>query len=264
MSSKDAPKTRPHFPPVTIQGSLDEPWFNIANGEALEGWVRDDRIAYNQTNRQTEKALFFRRVFDYVTDNRVSGDYYEFGCHRCRTFRMALTEARRHLLDKMRFFAFDSFDGLPEPTNETSVEIWKKNALTTSEEAFMQMVRDHGIYTDNVTTVKGFYDASLTKQLQREFLDSGRKAALVNIDCDLYESAVPVFAFIEPLLQEGTAIYIDDLFAGHRGNPHKGVPRAFLEWQKKTRWKVQRHLDVGWWGRSYVVYLEKTEVEGVL
>jgi len=257
-------RTKPHFPPVAIEGALSEPWIALADGRALAEWSREDEIAYNQTNRQGEKALFFRRAFDYVTDNRVKGDYYEFGCHRCRTFRMALTEARRHNLSAMKFRAFDSFEGLPDPATETSVEIWKRHALATSQETFMKMVREHGIYADSVQAIKGFYADSLTPKLQKALLDQGRKIALANIDCDLYESAAPVFDFIDPLLQEGASIYIDDLFAGYRGNPSKGVARAFLEWQRRTRWKVQRHLDVGWWGRSYIVYLEKENVDGVL
>jgi hypothetical protein len=254
----------PHFPPVSIEGQLAEPWVVLPTGDDLQAWGRDEEIAYNQTNRQTEKALFFRRTFDFLTDNRVQGDYFEFGCHRCRTFRMALTEARRHNLDSMNFHAFDSFEGLPEPTNETSVEIWQRGALTTSEQTFMDHIRKHGIYVDRVRTIKGFYAESLTPALRRQYVDSARKAALVNIDCDLYESAVPVFEFIDPLMQEGTVIYVDDLFAGHKGNPHKGVARAFLEWQKRTRWKVLRHLDIGWWGRSYIVYLDKNGVDGTL
>ena len=75
---------------------------------------------------------------------------------------------------------------------------------------------------------------------------------------------MPVFEFIEPLLQEGTILYVDDLFAGHKGNPHKGVARAFLEWQKRSRWKVARHLDVGWWGRSYFVYSGQQALDGEL
>ena len=51
---------------------------------------------------------------------------------------------------------------------------------------------------------------------------SARKIALVNIDCDLYEFAVPVFDFIDPLLQEGAVIYVDDLFAGYKGHPAQG------------------------------------------
>ena len=42
------------------------------------------------------------------------------------------------------------------------------------------------------------------------------------------------------------------------------VARAFLEWQQRTRWKIVRHLDIGWWGRSYIVYLDKEAVVGVL
>ena len=253
-----------HFPPVAVEPKLDEPWVVLANGRELADWKRDDEIAYNQNNRQTEKALFYRRTFDFLTDNRVHGDYHEFGCHRCRTFRMALTEARRHNLATMHFHAFDSFEGLPDPTSDTSVEIWKRGALTTSVDTFMGHIKEHAIYVDNVHTIKGFYSDSLTPALRRTYLDSGRKIALVNIDCDLYESAVPVFEFIDPLLQEGTVIYIDDLFAGYKGSPAKGVAKAFLEWQRKTRWKVARHLDIGWWGRSYVVYLEKEKVDGVL
>ena len=117
------------------------------------------------------------------------------------------------------------------------------------------MVHEHGIYVDRVKTVKGFYAQSLTGPLRDKFLDTENKIAVVVIDCDLYESAVPVFEFIEPLLQEGSEVYIDDLFAGHKGAPTKGVARAFLEFQRKSRWKFVRHLNVGWWGRSYITYL---------
>ena len=256
--------TKPHFPPVAIEGKLGEPWVTLADGSALADWDREDEIAYNQTNRQSEKLLFFRRAFDFLTDGRVKGDYHEYGCHGGRTFRMALTEARRHNLADMQFHAFDSFEGLPTPTSDTSVELWTRNALATSEATFIELVRAHGIYFDRVKIVKGFYLDSLTAERQAAYVDSGRKLALVNIDCDLYESAVPVFKFIDPLLQEGTVIYIDDLFAGYRGNPGKGVARAFLEWQKQTSWKVQRHLEIGWWGRSYVVFPGSQPVEGVL
>lgn len=254
----------PHGSAAEIARKSGEPWVLLADGAALRKWGREDEIVYNQGNRQTEKALFFRRTFDFLTENRVHGDYLEFGCHRCRTFRMALTEARRHNLETMQFHAFDSFEGLPDPTSDTSVEIWKRGALTTSEEAFMDLVRAHGLYVDRVRTIKGFYSESLTPALQRKYVDSARKAAAVTVDCDLYESAVPVFEFFDPLLQEGTVIYMDDLFSGYKGNPHKGVTRAFLEWQKRSRWQLVRHLDVGWWGRSYIVYLSKESAGGVL
>jgi hypothetical protein len=235
-----------------IQRLDGEPWVKLANGEDLANWSKDDEIRYNQGNRQSEKYLFYRRTFDFLHENEIKGDYHEYGCHRCRTFRMALTEARRHNLDAMKFWAFDSFEGLPDPTTETSVSKWTRGALTTSEEHFKDIVKEHGIYVDHVHTVRGFYDQSLTPELQKRFVESEAKAALINVDCDLYESALPVFDFIEPLLQDGTVIYMDDLFVGNKGNPGRGVARAFLEFQGRSKFRLARHLDIGWWGRSYV------------
>jgi len=251
-------------PSVAINGKVGEPWVDLDDGRALANWGRDEEIAYNQMNRQTEKSRFFRKTFDFLTDNRVKGDYLEFGCHRCRTFRMALTEARKHNLQGMKFWAFDSFEGLPDLEHESSVEIWKKGALATAVEDFMRMVSEHGIYTDRVHTVKGYYSVSLTADLHKSFVDQGRKAALVTVDCDLYESAVPVLKFIDDFLQEGTIIYMDDLFAGFKGSPMKGIARAFLEYQQKTKWRFIRHLDIGWWGRSYLAYEAKEPIVGVL
>ena len=246
-----------------VQRLDQEPWVRLAGGGELARWKKQDEIRYNQGNRQAEKYLFFRRVFDFLTENEIRGDYHEYGCHRARTFRMALTEARRHGLNDMRFWAFDSFQGLPTPTTETSVSKWTQGALTTAEAAFKELVHKHGVYVDKVSTIKGFYSDSLTEQLQRRFRDKERKIALVTVDCDLYESAVPVFKFIDPLLQEGAVIYMDDLFVGNKGNPNRGVARAFLEYQKRSRWKFIRYLDVGWWGRTYIAR-DGGDVDGVI
>jgi hypothetical protein len=236
----------------SITGIDGEPWVRLADGAELASWTKEDEIGYNQRNRQVEKYQFFRRVFDFLKENEIRGDYHEYGCHRCRTFRMALTEARRHNLDEMRFWAFDSFEGLPDPTTETSVSKWTRGTLSTSESQFMGLVNAHGIYTDRVQTVKGFYGDSLTTGLQQRFVDGEARIALVNVDCDLYESAVPVFEFVEALLQDGSVIYMDDLFVGNKGNPSRGVARAFLEFQARSRFRFIRHLDIGWWGRSYI------------
>jgi hypothetical protein len=88
--------------------------------------------------------------------------------------------------------------------------------------------------------------------LQRRFVSDERRIASATVDCDLYESAVPVFNFIEPLLQPGSVLYIDDLFVGNRGDPSRGLARAFVEFRARSRWRFVRHLDIGWWGRSYI------------
>ncbi len=74
---------------------------------------------------------------------------------------------------------------------------------------------------------------------------------LVNIDCDLYESAVYVLDFIEPLLQEGSVLYFDD-WNMYRANPNKGGKKAFREFREKTSWKFEKFLTVGWFGKSFI------------
>jgi hypothetical protein len=263
-SNRPALRRSPELEDDLITRLHDEPWVKLADGRELARWAKQDEIRYNQGNRQVEKYLFFRRAFDFLTENEIRGDYHEYGCHSCRTFRMALTEARRHGLDEMKFWAFDSFEGLPTPFTETSVSKWTQGALRTSEATFRDLVRRHGIYVDKVGTLKGYYSDSLTPELQHRFVEKEKKIALVTVDCDLYESAVPVFQFIDPLLQDGSVIYIDDLFVGNKGNPNRGVARAFLEFQKCSKWRVRRHFDVSWWGRAYIVSSGGSDIDGVI
>lgn len=142
----------------------------------------------------------------YLRGSGVTGDYHEYGVCGANTFRIVLSEARMHGFDAMQFVAFDSFEGLPEVDSEVTLEEWKEGAMAMSEEKFWKKIRKHGVTVDRVRTVKGFFKDSLTDELQREFVDAGVKLAIANIDCDLKESSIPVFEFIEPLLQVGTLI----------------------------------------------------------
>ena len=234
-----------------------EPWFNerLTSITGQKNWCKQDEIIYNQTNRHIAKHNFFYQAFEFISENSIFGNYHEFGCHRCRTFRMALLESSRHFLEnKMRFFAYDSFKGLPKVEQDHEFgSRWNEGALTTSKDEFKRLILESGFKLDNVKLIEGFYDTSLSS-LNKEEIYSGEKASLINIDCDLYESAVPVFHHIEPLIQEGTILYIDDYFSGYKGNPQKGVSRALKEWEKSTKWKLENYRDVGYAGRSYILY----------
>src|SRR5690348_15435251 len=97
------PSPRNHHESASKE-KFSEPWVDLPDGQAFSSWTRDDEISFNQRNRQVEKHRFFVNIYDFIKDNRVIGDYYEFGSHRVRTFRMSLSEAKRHLLDNMRFY----------------------------------------------------------------------------------------------------------------------------------------------------------------
>lgn len=242
-----------------IERMMGEPWVRLATGKDLKGWTREDEVAYNQSIWQAHKLAAYVQMFHFVNANGIEGDYYEFGCHRGRTFRMALTEARRHHMKSMKFLAFDSFQGLPEIENDLGVtrdRNYTPGALSTSEETFLKMIREHGIYTQNCRTYKGFYKASLTNELQASLLKEGSRVSIVNIDCDLYESTVPVLKFIDPLLQEGSVLYIDDYFASYKGSPKKGPAGAFGEYCESSRFRFIQYQQVGWQGRSFIAYVD--------
>ena len=233
-----------------------EPWCSLRTGQDLKSWSKNEEIAWNQVHRQTEKYKFYIKAFDLLTENNIVGDYYEFGCHRVRTFRMALTEARHHNLTNMNFFAFDSFAGLPQNTGDHGLgDKWNVNQLVTTEEEFIKLVNNHGVFADKVITFPGFYKDSLTDNLVKEMSAKKSKVFMACVDCDLYESAVPVFQFLEHFLQEGAILYLDDYWSGYKGNPTKGVSKAFREFEKETKWKFEEYLPVGAAGKAFMTYI---------
>ena len=234
-----------------IKNINQEPWVSIFDEEEIKNWSKNDEITFNQKNRQLEKYKMFVKVFDFLNANSIDGDYFEFGCHRCRTFRMVLSLSKLHF-NNMNFFAFDSFEGLPELQNEVSVSHWKKNALKTSENEFLKLIQNSGFPTKSVRTIKGFYNDSLSEKLKNNLLKENIKCKLVNIDCDLYESAVPVFKFMDDFLVEGSIIYLDDYFVGNKGNINFGIPKAFHEYRKYSKWSFIEHMQVSWWGKTFI------------
>ena len=59
------------------------------------------------------------------------------------------------------------------------------------------------------------------------------------------------FDFIEPFLQDGTVIYIDD-WNLYKGNDQFGAQKAFSEFISKSGYKYKNFMDVGWWGKSFI------------
>ena len=227
----------------------NEPFVKLASKKNFDEISKEKSITLNQQRRQLEKFKFFVNAFDFLNDSQIRGDYFEFGCHKGRTFRMVLNAAAFYKIESIKFFAFDSFEGLPE-SGDPLIEQWKTGALSTSEDDFLKLVTSLNLYPDDIVTIKGFYENSLTNELANKI--GSTKASLINVDCDYYDSAVHVFSFVEPFLQHGTVIYLDDVFAGFKSNSQGGVGQAFEEFTKKTKYKFIPHMNIGWWGRSFI------------
>ena len=187
-----------------------------------------------------------RCASSFLAWNQIDGDYLEFGVYRGKSFAAAhkaiwhsritarnfigTQEATDWFDQRPRFIAFDSFEGLPGGDAERHAD-YVEGAYGCSEEDFLANIKTNGVNLDDVVTVPGFYDKSLTPDTKIRL--GLKKASLVVIDCDLYESTVPVLDFITDLVDQGSIIVFDDWYR-YKGSPEKGEQRACREWLAKN------------------------------
>lgn len=231
-----------------------EPYVEI-NLKDLKKWNKNDEIRYAQINRQKYKYEFFQKAFDLIYDNTIVGDYFEFGVHRARTFRFAMSQAKRRNMKKIKFLAFDSFEGLPDVNNNIKQnDKFKKGLLITSENKFKNYIKNFNFYKNNVKMIKGFYEKSLNKKLISALKKQNTKACLINFDCDLTQSVDQALKFSMNFLQEGTILYFDDYFSSYKGNPNKGIPNIIKKRFKKSKFNIVEYLNIGYAAKSFIVY----------
>jgi O-methyltransferase len=210
------------------------------------------RIVELATLKSEERMLDM--AFAFARWGQLAGDYLEFGVYSGWSLTAAYHLARKHRLAGMRFLGFDSFEGLP-PMNGADrypFQQFAEGQLRCDQATVERNLRRCGVDMDRVRLVKGWYKDTLTAR-NREQLGL-RKAAVVWIDCDLYESTASVLDFIEPALQDGTVIVMDDWFL-FRGHPQRGERRAFAEWlERHPGIQVTPFAKPGWHEASFIVH----------
>lgn len=186
---------------------------NGVEGDFLDfGTFRGDGIvqAYHTHQRIQQVARINNRLT--ITDNtRNRGEY----------------QRREASFLSMRFIAFDSFAGFPEPTEDYERMIIEKGDVNCSRAEFEENLRINKVDPNRVEVVEGFFNATLNAETKRRL--NLVSAAIVYVDCDLYDSTRLVLDFVSDIVVDGTIIVFDDwyLFKGH---PRRGEQRAFKEW----------------------------------
>jgi O-methyltransferase len=193
-------------------------------------------------------------LIDYLFVAEVDGDYCEFGVYKGNTFSYAV-KVLGWALKNMRFFAFDSFEGLPEIKgldNENGYAGgYHEGEFATDEEEFLSFLKINGTPLDRVVTIKGWFNKTLTPKTAKEHKINAIAAAW--IDCDLYESTVPVLDFLTDKLSVGSVLLFDDWHC-FRNLPNYGEQRACQEWlDKNPQITLLPLLSFGFHGEAFTV-----------
>lgn len=235
---------------------------------SVEGWKRRaaalvDYLAVRlpfvseMVNQGLSKNLALLAAFHFLSRTEVEGDYLEFGVFRGETFRNAIRAAAQASRGAMRgrfagrFIAFDSFQGLPQAASMgDGMTPYAAGEFAASRGEFERQL---GRLRERATVeiVAGWFNETLTAETAARL--RLQRAAFVNIDCDLYESTLPVLEFVTPLLQTGTIVYFDDWFSC-RGSLAHGEARAAREWlQRHPGIRLVEYRAVGITGMMFIV-----------
>ena len=138
----------------------------------------------------------------------------------------------------MRLFGFDSFQGLPESANEDE---WEPGTYQIDEGYARSWLTRRGINWQRVILVKGWF----SETLNRDLIDrhSMRKASVIMIDCDAYQSAKEALWFCAPLIDRRAVLFFDDWHSGNRAERGIGERKALEDFLVAHPQFVTKELD---------------------
>jgi O-methyltransferase len=156
--------------------------------------------------------------------NESLGDYLEFGVFNGTSLACMHRAISEFNIPNMRLFGFDSFEGLPESANEDE---WEPGTYQMDEGYARGWLTRRGIDWQRVVLVKGWFSDTLNQDL----IDSHsiRKASVIMIDCDAYQSAKEALWFCAPLINERAVVFFDDWHSGDRAERGIGEREALEE-----------------------------------
>ena len=215
---------------------------------------RIDALEHRLINYYRERWDCVDKLADYLVGAQLPGDYFEFGVFKGDTFAYAMN-LMAPLFPEMKFVALDSFEGLPKPKDIDAengfTSSFKEAEFSCSKQQFLDNLKATGCELSRVQTVSGWFNESLAED-NEESVALGMVSAAW-IDCDLYESTVPVLEFLTPRLSVGSVLLFDD-WRCYRNLPDFGEQRACSEWlTRNPQIKLREFVSFGFHGQSFTV-----------
>ena len=223
-----APSRRRANPVLEAVARLGGKLISARTKTRIQGWLINKFNVPVSFVPPDQLVLFFekaaRRLSEAVGADNV-GDYLEFGVYQGNSM-MAMQEAVRRVgLDRVRFFGFDSFAGLPSEAEWDGP--WSEGEFRSDIEFTRQRLTEGGVDWQRTELVKGFFADTLTPELREEH--AIEKASLIMVDADLYTSSRDALAFCEPLIRDAAVIFFDDWNSTDESGGEKRAFRELLE-----------------------------------
>jgi O-methyltransferase len=216
-------------------------------------YKRIEDIEYREYNRRFYAVT---QAAEYLTGALIEGDYCEFGVFKGTTFSYVYRWLSP-FCPKLRYIAFDSFEGLPEIKGIDYQNGYSSNfsqgEFSCTEEEFLNSIRKQNVDLNQVVTIKGWFCDTLNSSTAQKI--DLKRIAFAWIDCDVYESTVPVLDFITPYLDNGSLIIFDD-WTSFKNLPYFGEQRACNEWlSRNPRIKLNHLFSYGSGGIAFTIQI---------
>lgn len=210
-------------------------------------------IDYNSKTRDAfanESARMINMAFAYLNNNKLFGDYAEFGVYTGKTFIEAFRAGEAIGRPDMNYWAFDSFQGLPEVKNQDEGGPFYTGEFSFSKREFTQNLIRYKVDLRRVEMIEGYYDQTL--ELTSSVSKLPKSVAIAWVDCDLYESTVPVLNYLGNVLVDGAVIIFDDWFC-FNGRRDRGEQLACREWlDRNPTFQLTEYQKYHWGGNSFI------------
>ena len=177
----------------------------------------------------------------HIKENSIKGDLVECGVWRGGNLILFKKLIDQHKLDK-KIFAFDTFEGMPEPTiNDYDLKDIKAQQIydnyktkdikwcySTLEEVKKNIFKFYPDYDESFKFIEGKVETTLKNS--KNLLD---QISLLRLDTYFYESTKIELEILYPKLSSGGVLIIDDY--GHWKGSRKAVDEYF-ELDKNFMW----------------------------
>ena len=208
---------------------------------------------FDAANRAILPAL--DRCFARLNENGKAdtGDYMEFGLFKGYSFWYAQNLANRYDLKSMRFFGFDSFQGLPQPgaIDTTQHNVFYEGQYYCKKSDVVRNLDSKRVDWSRTYLIEGFFNQSLAPGLTQRY--GINTVAIALVDCDLYESTRDVIFFLEHVMADNTILMFDDwnCFDGDESRGQRRAVREFLD--RSSGWRLEDWFAYGDYGQVFIV-----------